>query len=340
MIVPLSEAQRAAWRDRSVPELELVAENVWALAVPIPNSPLAYTYCYVLTDSNGVVVIDPGWDSDAGWELFVAGLRAIGHRPEDVTGIAITHYHSDHLGMVPRLLERVPDAWLAMHANDIATVESMRAGAAPTTESAGLAADFFGVPLPRRGEIEYAPGSSKRGELFPRRWPANLVPLDDDGVLPLADREVRALWTPGHTAGHSAFLVPEQNLFMSGDHILPSITPNVGLDTGSVRQSLKNYLGSLERMSGLAEDTHVLPAHGYRFLGVRTRALEIVTHHDQRLDEIQRRWDSDSGRTVYEVAAGLHWSRGFESLTNFNLFAALAETVAHLYYLELEFETR
>src|SRR5699024_11899985 len=69
-----------------------------------------------------------------------------------------------------------------------------------------------------------------------------------------SDLRIRVLWTPGHTFGHIALLDEETGTFFSGDHVLPSISPNIGLDVTAIGHSLGDYLGSLERMRALPQD--------------------------------------------------------------------------------------
>ena len=59
-------------------------------AVPIPGSPLRYTMTYLIAAGSGLVVVDPGWDSEAGWQALAEGLKAAGALPADVTAWQVT----------------------------------------------------------------------------------------------------------------------------------------------------------------------------------------------------------------------------------------------------------
>ncbi|GAA4284505.1 MBL fold metallo-hydrolase [Brevibacterium daeguense] len=337
-IESLSSEQRQAWRDRVLPPVQTVSEGVWAIPVPIPNNPLVYTYCYAIAEDSGVALIDPGWDGKEQLEALTAGLSQAGFALKDITGIAVSHYHRDHIGLVPALFQRNPDMWLALQSNDIATLDTFRKqekGAVTGATGEKTIAEIYGVPAQRRDELAHLDARKRADHFTVPHWPHEFVVLSDNDVLPIRGRKVESLWTPGHTYGHSAFLDAEAGVFFSGDHVLPTITPNIGLDAPSITHSLADYLGSLERMSKLDEDVTVAPAHGFRFRGLQVRAEQIAGHHDERLAEIRARWAEVDDHSVYAIAQGLHWSRGFEGLQNFNLFAALAETAAHMYYLGL-----
>ncbi|MCF1600632.1 MBL fold metallo-hydrolase, partial [Streptomyces muensis] len=95
-------------------------------------------------------------------------------------------------------------------------------------------------------------------------------------LLDLPGRRLRAIWTPGHTPGHVCLHLEEEHpaqlpghgRLFSGDHLLPEITPHIGLyedpddnggpparaysSVGEVTDPLGDYLASLERVARLA----------------------------------------------------------------------------------------
>ena len=338
-LTPLSAAQAQAWKDRVLPVPEQIAEGTWAIPVPIPDNPLRYTYSYLLAADDGVAVVDPGWDGDERLQALLEGMAGVGFAPSDIVGIVVTHYHRDHLGLVPALLNLNPGAWLALHPHDIEAVESFRTRSSGVTKSdlAGFAQQL-GLPQARLQEMASvfaANASSATRTVFAFDWPGDMLAVEDDMLLSIAGRRIRVLWTPGHTFGHIALLDEESQTFFSGDHVLPSISPNIGLDVTAIGHSLGDYLGSLERMRGLPQDIAVAPAHGYRFSGLQIRADQLTAHHGQRLDELRARADATDDHSVYSMCSGMQWARGFEGLQGFQLYAALMETAAHMHYLDM-----
>jgi glyoxylase-like metal-dependent hydrolase (beta-lactamase superfamily II) len=107
-------AQREAWLARAMPGVEEVRPGLWSVPVPIPFSPLRYTLSYLVASGPGVIVVDPGWDSDDGWQALTGGLGAAGATTADVTGIVVTHVHPDHHGLSARLRAACGE-WIAMH---------------------------------------------------------------------------------------------------------------------------------------------------------------------------------------------------------------------------------
>src|ERR1700729_2966053 len=77
------------------------------------GNPLRYTLCYLLLADAGVVVVDPGWESDTGWADLERGLATAGVPADRISGIVVTHVHLDHHGLSRRLSE-MSGAWIAM----------------------------------------------------------------------------------------------------------------------------------------------------------------------------------------------------------------------------------
>ena len=86
----------------------------------------------------------------------------------------------------------------------------------------------------------------------------------DGEILPIGDTEWVAVHTPGHTVDHLCLLDPAAGTLISGDHVLPTITPHI---SGLVRAAdpLDLFLGSLDTVSAIPGVQRVLPAHGQTF---------------------------------------------------------------------------
>src|SRR5207237_443081 len=125
------------------------------------------------------------------------------------------------------------------------------------------------VPPDRR----LPPPSRFFGTWFAPAEPDHLIADEDD--LPLGDgRSLQVVWTPGHTPGHCCLLLlPERVLFV-GDHLLPKITPHVGLWPGGPENPLGDFLGSHEKVQKV-DARLVCPAHGAVYEDHRRRARQL-----------------------------------------------------------------
>jgi glyoxylase-like metal-dependent hydrolase (beta-lactamase superfamily II) len=319
-------AQYEAWQRRVLPPVEEVRPGVWSMPVPIPANPLRYTLSYAFIGDDGVVIVDPGWDTAEGRAAVTVGLASAGAVLRDVSGVVVTHIHPDHHGL-SGWLQDVAGAWVAMHPAEARTLPARIWHAASTPDDPSwLLAN--GVPEAELGSLRVEP--ARMADLLNMAEPDRF--LEDGDRLPIAGRDVRAVWTPGHTPGHLCLHDADAGILLTGDHLLPRITPNIGAHHGNVTDPLTAYLDSLDKLSGYGAD-EALPAHEYRFRDVPTRAAELKAHHHERTAEIMAVVDRLAAPTAWAIAAELTWSRGWDALHGVMRRMALAETVAHLHYL-------
>jgi len=79
-----------------------------------------------------------------------------------------------------------------------------------------------------------------------------------------------------------------------------------------------------------------LPAHEYRFRGIAERSDALIEHHHARAREVLDIVAAAGQPTIWEVTQNLTWSRPWDQITGYMRRAALAETEAHVEYLERE----
>jgi glyoxylase-like metal-dependent hydrolase (beta-lactamase superfamily II) len=319
--------QQRAWRAREFPPVEQVTPGVWSVPVTMPDNPLRYTLCYLLLADAGAVVVDPGWESDAGWADLQRGLATAGLAADRVTGIVVTHVHLDHHGLSRRLSE-ASGAWIAMHAEELQALPARISQAVgPDGGRAWLAR--CGAPAEMMAEFN----ADLADALGIFRLADPDVLLQDGVTLDLPGRRIRVVWTPGHTPGHICLHDADYDLLLTGDHLLPRISPNIGVFPGGLQSPLTSYLDSLREMPGF-DSAEALPAHEYRFRGIAARSQAIARHHDARAREVLDIVAAAGQPTIWEVTEKLTWSRNWGEITGFMRRAALAETAAHVEYLE------
>lgn len=325
----LGTAQQDAWRQKELPPVERLAGGLWSVPVPIPDNPLRYTLCYLVPADEGLVVVDPGWDTADGWTALTDGLAVAGASVSDVAGIVATHVHPDHHGLSAKLRE-ASGAWIAMHPLERDTLPQRQNGhehADPLTDLVAWLATC-GAPEAEVADLMRAVRASPR----PSHAMADPdVLLSDGDLLPVHGRRVRAVWTPGHTPGHLCLQEPDAQVLLTGDHVLPRITPAIGIRLGADERPLAEFLGSLDKAATF-DDHDAYPAHEYRFRGLAARGKHLREHHDQRCMEILAAVTELGRPASWDVAQRLTWSRPWSEI-GFMRLSAVSETVAHLEYL-------
>ena len=320
--------QRDAWGRQEFPPVEQVTGGVWSVPVPIPDSPLRYVLSYLIEHQSGVVMVDTGWDHPDSWQALSDGLDACGIPMSAITAVLITHVHPDHHGLSAAVREK-SGAWIGMHEREAAWLTRMTGWSFEHSGAWAAHQRWCGAPLMHIEELAEArrADGQARSLAHPDQTIAHGELIDAPGL------RLRALWTPGHTPGHLCFHDETRDLMLTGDHVLPRITPNIAsYDRES--SPLPDYLRSIDALRGI-QPGEVLPAHEYRFRDLDARLDVLAAHHAERLEEVgQVLAATPAGLATWQVAERVTWSRGWDQLSGFPRQAALGEVLAHLRHLQ------
>jgi glyoxylase-like metal-dependent hydrolase (beta-lactamase superfamily II) len=312
------------------PIAEGLGGGVWTVPVPIPDNPLGTTLVYAVESERGLVLVDAGWEHEDSWNALRDGLGSLGLDLADVHGVVVTHYHPDHAGLAGRVRETT-GAWIAMHRLDADVVRRFRAA---VHDDADRTWELDALTRAGAGAADLAAASGRgRGEhVDPPALPDR--ELADGDLVDLPGRKLRAIWTPGHSPGHICLHLEDGDRIFTGDHVLPRITPHIGLypyDLPDV-DPLGDFLASLERVSQI-DAGEVLPAHQHRFHGLAERAEAISAHHERRLAEVVVLL-SATPATLWEVSSEMVWRRPWAEMHPLARRMAAGEAAAHLRTLE------
>jgi glyoxylase-like metal-dependent hydrolase (beta-lactamase superfamily II) len=319
----LSE-QPADW---TTPGAYEVVPGVHRIPLPLVIDGLHAVNVYVLDGAEGPVLIDSGWASPESRTVLGAGLSELGYALADVAEFVVTHAHWDHYTQAISLQRdfgtrvRVGrgeypsiDAF-ASHASNL--VYPQQVGQLATAGAAELAHAFSQMT------ISAAEHATPFGA--PDAW------LDDSDKIEWQAGTLEVLATPGHTRGHIVLREAAAGLLFAGDHILPHITPSIGLERAPEAHPLRSYLSSL-RIVRDQPDLLLLPAHGPVTPSVHRRVEELLAHHEQRLAAVLALVRAGNSNAA-AVAGALPWTRRerrLSDLDRMNQMMAILEIQAHL----------
>ncbi|MFL5803485.1 MAG: MBL fold metallo-hydrolase [Roseiflexaceae bacterium] len=183
---------------------------------------------FLLESDDGLALIDTGYPNSA--DRILAAVAEMGKQPADIRHIIITHAHPDHIGSLAPL-KRATNARTYIHPLD-APIARSGTGFRPMTPAPGLLTGLLfrlfvrAAPILEETTIDHE--------------------IADGEVLPIAGG-LNVIHTPGHSAGHLAFLWPRGRALLVGDACanVPSLGWSLGYEDIQVGQQ------SLERLAEL-----------------------------------------------------------------------------------------
>ena len=308
---------------RAAAKAREVVDGVVQVYLPLPMRPTIVNV-YLVRAGEGWTLIDTGMNTEDSVAAFRGVLDEIGIAPTAVTRLVATHHHVDHFGTSAPFPELThAEVYLHPLEAERATLTGHAGG-----ESTGYLR-LHGVPdVP--AERRLPPPSSFFGTWYAPARPDHL--LGDEDEIPLGDgRSLEVIWTPGHTPGHCCLLLKPDHILFVGDHLLPKITPHVGLWPNGPENPLGDFLASHEKIQR-CEARLVCPAHGPTYEDHRRRARQLIDFHRVRklamLDLIRRR-----PLTAYEVSLDVF---AISPDNRMQVMMATYETLAHLELLRRE----
>lgn len=312
--------------DEPLPEAREVAPGIWKITVPIPF-PLRTVNMHAIVGKDGWALIDTGMGIPDARTAFSAGLERAGLTIDTLHAIVLTHHHPDHVGLSGELQEQ-SGAAVYMHPIDEESVQILWKGTMP--QRFGSVSHFLAQHGMPPTQLWFSQVNPEVMRSIIRVPPHEAFTLVEDGQhINLVGEDYRVIWTPGHSDGQICLLRERDGVFFAADHVLPRITPNVGLYSQYDRQNpLGDYLNSLAKVMHLPASI-VLPGHGEPFKDLGARAKEIIAHHAERELEILGLLDGRP-QHAYQLAMQLFGNR---LKNNEAQRMGAAEVLSHLEYL-------
>lgn len=275
---------------------------------------------YLIT-AEPLTLIDAGINTPQAQNALLLALTGAGYFPQAIERVIITHAHPDHYGLV-HVLQELSSPTVYFPEREIQRVRDRQ-----MLWEVGRLLVEAGMPL----ELLFQMDQQRRNDPRPRMAHDEVVPVRDGDAFEFKgthDFVLEAHHMPGHTGGHMVYLEPETATLFAGDQLLPDTSPNPLLEAsldapGERRRSLKEYLGSLDRMAAM-ELSLVYPGHGDPVTDPGALIARTIAHHARRKDVVAGYLGAE-GRTPYEIALEMYPNvRGYDS------FLSVSEVVAHL----------
>lgn len=297
------------------------------IKVPAPKE-VGKVNC-ILIDAEKPVLIDPGPDTEEGFKAVVEGLKQNNIKPESIEKVLITHPHSDHFGNARRI-KQVSGSEIYMHQKAAEIVEEFEIY---KKEQIRFFSSYFQRMGLENNDIETA---LEKG--LPNSYKTDLElvkKLQDGDKIGLGNGSLTCVEVEGHAKGSMCFKLNEENIFFTGDFILPDITPNPMLmlpEEGSrPPSSLRLYLNSLKSFE--ADGMSAYGGHEGPIEDIDQRIKEMINHHQDRKEKMLA--ELKDGMTAFQLM-----EKFFGELPENQYYLGMAEVIAHLRLLEEEEKVR
>ena len=309
------------------------------LPYPSPNQVNSY-----LVEGDGLLIIDPGFNSDDTWAELEGAILRLGYSLSDVGRIYLTHGHLDHYG-IARRVQDLSGAKVFIHPADYHKV--LPASEENETRVREIYRDYLGKAGLSNEMIENLFQMSQVMKYHP-------LPLERVETVEEGDRiewgkvSLEVINLPGHTRGMANYYDSRNRILFSGDHLLSEISPNAlpeieaeilsplnseafGVDKsqdGFPRfRSLIQYLSSIQRVFELDLDL-VLPGHGEPIVDHRKLIFELIRFYQDRQSQILDFLDQGEYSPLQIV------EKLFPNISTFEILLAVSEVVGNAEVLE------
>lgn len=220
----------------------------------------------IARDGTAFTLIDSGYPADQ--DLVLASIESLGLKPADAAAMLITHGHTDHTGSAAH--------FAATYGTPILSSSRDRAqllGDEKYQITVGTAWPHLWRPVVLRWALHAIRAGGMKDNDIPS------AQAMDPRVLQALPGAPVAIPTPGHTPGHTSYLLPSAKALASGDALITGHFISDRTGPQMLHPMFHHDLPqALESLSSLTDTgaVVVLPGHGPAYRGSLTDAVSLA----------------------------------------------------------------
>ena len=306
-------------------ELTKIASDLYWAHFELPFR-LNHVNLFLMDTPEGILILDAGLKSEHSeehWEALLNGPL----KSKKFAGIVITHYHPDHIGMAGWLQKKLNIKCYTTE-KELFTAKTFRS--MPDDEYAKIFRNVF-VRAGMSEEDIIAKGPATK--LYKNR----VYELPEFEIIKAGhefnsnDGKWIVRTDSGHSPEHISLLDKERKLYLSGDFLLPRISPNISDNFfDPLDDRLGEYLKYLNEIQEIGSKTSVFPCHDWPFDEGAQRAKDLIKHHNHRLSLIIEALNKKSITIMDSISIIFDRKIGDEQM-----HFAIGEARAHLIHLDV-----
>jgi glyoxylase-like metal-dependent hydrolase (beta-lactamase superfamily II) len=292
------------------PPLTKISEDIYQLVVRYPFGMFEMN-SFLFNGDNGFTIVDTGSEAKESIELWEKTLSS-GIKIEK---LVLTHAHPDHIGLARWFQEthHVPVFISSLGYNEIQNRRNIERpnwirSFLKTHDSPGIDSNM--------GNSEAAAFEFEPDGIF-----------ENQQSIMLGNETYETIWTPGHSFDHFCLYNQNQQVMLTGDHVLAGLSPIVAIWSENDENPIKDNFASLGKLKSYSTKL-ALPGHGEIIYNLNDRIDEMIKSHTFRLHQILH-IVRDKEKTSWQVCQDIYGTLG-----NMKFFAPLMATIARLVYLE------
>lgn len=308
------------------------APDVFHIKVPFKNHKLDSTNCYVIRDGGDVLIVDTGAPAEKSRDYLAAALDEL-EVDTAQAGFFLTHLHMDHAGLIDPLAP--PQAPVYLNERDYRDAHPE----APELRFADLEQALAAEGVDADQAHELISRRRSRAGIF--TGDHKLVFVKEGDVIPVGRFAFQVLNTAGHTPGHQTLFEPTSGILFSGDHILFTLSPGVGLFLPE-GDSVRTYLDNLRKVQQLGVK-HLFHSHGDIRPDFEARIEWLIGHSTERAAQVRSIVEQHPGINGLEVTKRMDFNVPFdcwEDISRVQRLSLMEIGAAFLRHLVLEGQIR
>jgi len=263
--------------------LQEIATCIYWLRLKMPFS-LDHINVWLIEEPDGWILIDTGPDTEklrASWQaVFSTQLK---NKP--IKTVICTHSHPDHLGLAGWVCAQ-HNAQVIMSKGEYEFYQHVFAKSEQIAQTQ-VEQFYQSAGADNKQVSNYFKHINGFGRLI-HPVPENYQQLQSNTSITLGNYQWQVFVGKGHSPEHLCLFCQELNLLISGDQLLPTISPNVSVwPTAPSADPMNDFMLSCRELSELIDNnTLVLPAHGLPFYGGVNRLETLLSDTEQDLDKL------------------------------------------------------